>query len=432
MTTKILVELMKKYILPYSFIWPILTVLFFSCSEDPHQLSLNIFNNELPGVVKDTVLFATRDTTFLIKSKVNTATSLRLALGYNSGFDGRPIFRFTDFFSVPDSAKIDSAKIRLVPDGKTVDENSSPFQVTIYPVLNVWTSNIDSVWNDYLQNIDKTNPLGNSEISPDDTSDLVIEFNRTGVELVSIWADTATTIEDNYGIIIDYEAADFIQYYNSIATNLDPELIINYTIPGDTSRFIDTLLANYDAYIYLADIPAVDNRNLVSTLQVYNTNLEFEIRKFLENQPREFTIISANLEMPIDLEESLIDANFGAASLVSLQLISDFEESAVEVDSTEGRWSRQSQWASDSSFLETLSGNNRQILASSIIRRIISDPDIPEVLTIGYIDNLSTVVKISDERDFYSYLHFFKAKEQNPLLRPRLNIRYWVVPALRL
>jgi hypothetical protein len=423
---------MNKHIIPYCFIGLFLNVLVFSCSEDPHQLSLNIFNNELPGIVKDTVIYATRDTTYLIKSKVNTATSLRLALGSKNGFDARPIFRFTDFLSVPDSAIINGATIRIVPEGRTVEEGSTPFNVTIYPILNVWTSNIDSVWNDYLQNIDKTKPFGNSEISPDDTTDLVIPLNQSGVEMVNLWADTATAVDDNYGFILDYEEANFIQYYNSIASELDPELIINYTIPGDTTRFIDTLLANFDAYVYIAEIPVTENRNIVSTLQVFNTNLEFELRKFLESQPGEFSIISANLQMPIDLEESLLDANFNVESLVSLQLVSDFDSSMLEVDSTAGRWSRQRQWASDSSYLETLSGIHRQILATSIIRSIMSDPITPEVLTISFIDNLNTVIKISDEKDFYSYLHLYKATEQNPFLRPRLIIRYWVVPATRL
>jgi len=404
-----------------------------SCSENPHQLILNIYNNEIEGAIKDTILYAIRDTTYFVKSKLNTtAYSSRLLLGNSNGLEARPIIRFLNFTAIPDSAIIDSAKIRLQTDGNISDQNYSPFTVTVFPIINPWENNLDSVWNDYKSNIDQDVPLSTLDITLQDSTDLVFTLNSAGVSLVAQWLTLIDTPDENYGIIFDFISADFIQNIHAIGTLQDPELIINYTVPGDSINYLDTLSASVDAFIYNGDIPRREDRNYTSTLIVYNTILEFNLREFQANQPDEISLLSATIELPIDRENSIIDSRYDASNIVSLRLLSQFENSTMEVDSTSGLWSSLSQWSSDSSYLETKTGTSREKLAKSIIRRILVEPEIPQSLVISSIDLLNSFSKPIDTTNHYSYIAFFKAKNEFPSTKPRLIIEYWIPPAPRL
>ena len=109
--------------------------LLFSCNEDPHQLIVNIYNEELPGVVKDTTLFVMQDTSYFKKSDVNTRFSLRLGLGKVEDIECRPIFRFTDYTAIPDSAQIDSAWVKLVSSGSINEGSTLPFTARMHPIF---------------------------------------------------------------------------------------------------------------------------------------------------------------------------------------------------------------------------------------------------------------------------------------------------------
>ena len=408
-------------------------MLMVSCSENPHQLILNIYDNEIEGAIKDTVLYAIRDTTYFVKSKLNTTiSSSRLLLGSSNGLEARPIMRFLDFTAIPDSAVIDSAKIRLKSDGNISDQNYSPFTVTLYPIINSWESNLDSVWNDYESNIDQDVPLSQLDITPQDSTDLVFTLNSAGVALVSQWLTLVDPVDENHGIILNFISANFIQNIFAVGTIQDPELIINYTVPGDSINYIDTLYATNDAFIYNGDVPRREDRNYTSTLIVYNTVFEFNLREFQAHQPDDISLLSATIELPVDRENSIIDSRYDASNVVSLRLLSQFENSTIEVDSTSGLWTPLSQWSSDSSHLETNTGTSKEKLAKSIIRRILVEPETPQSLVISSIDLLNSYSKPLDATSHYSYLAFFKVKNEFPPAGPRLIIEYWVPPAPRL
>ncbi len=401
------------------------SVIFISCSENPHQLIINVLEDQSPGSVKDTTLYAMQDTSYSITSKVSTRSSLRLLLGSADGIQARPIFRFTNFLSFPDSLTIDSASIKLNAFKNISSSESLPFAATVYPIdsSSVWSSNADSVWNDYPNNIDMTKPLGETEISPSDTGEFIFHLNNDGLDYVRTWSDTATNIENNAGVIIEFEQADFLQYLYAITPSSpdlpDPELLL-YT--GDTTYAIS---ANFDAYIYEGEIPRINGRDYVSSLIVHNAIYKFDIKNFAANQPPGISIVSANIQIPIDLENSLLDADFGINNQVTLRLQSVFEDSNVEVDSMAGLFTIVNSWAEDSSYVEVNASSNRKLLVS-MIKNELNNTESRESFVLSFVNSASSSSIAVNAVDFYSYLAYYKKDEQDSGKRARLIITYWV------
>jgi hypothetical protein len=406
-------------------------VIFIFCSENPHQLIVNILEEQSPGTVKDTTLYALQDTSYFITSRVSNRSSLRLLLGSAYGIQARPIFRFTDFSSFPDSLQIDSVSLKLYAFKNISSDESTPFSATIYPIdsSSVWSSNTDSVWNEYPNNIDMTKPLGETEISPSDTGEFVFHLNDDGLDFVRLWADTATKIEDNAGMIIEFQQANFLQYFHAItpsSTDLpDPELLL---FSGDTTY---TISANFDAFIYEGEIPRIENRDYVSSLIVYNSLYKFDLKNFIAHQPEGVNILSANIQIPIDRGNSLIDKDYGINNQIILNLKSEFGSASVEVDSTAGKFTVVNSWAEDSSYVEVNASSNRKILAA-LIKTIVNDTESPESFVLSFVNSTSSSVTAINAIDFYSYLAYYKRTEQDPGKRTRLIITYWVPAKPRL
>lgn len=406
-------------------------VIFVFCSENPHQLIVNVLEEQSPGTVKDTTLYALQDTSYFVTSKASTRSSLRLLMGSAYGIQARPIFRFTDFSSFPDSLPIDSASLKLYAFKNISSEESVPFTATVYPIdsSSVWASNTDSVWNDYPNNIDMSKPLGETEIIPSDSGEFVFHLNNDGLDFVRLWADTATKIEDNAGVIVEFQQANFLQYFYAItplSTDLpDPELLL---FSGDTTY---TISANFDAFIYDGEIPRIENRDYVSSLIVYNSLYKFDLKNFVTNQPEGVSILSANIQIPIDLENSLIDKDFGINNQIMLKLKSEFNSSSVEVDSTLGKFTVVSSWAEDSSYVEINASSNRKTLAALIIN-IVNDTESQESFVLSFVNSTSSSATAINAVDFYSYLAYYKRTEQDAGKRARLIITYWVPAKPRL
>ncbi|MBN2366567.1 MAG: hypothetical protein JXL67_10400 [Calditrichaeota bacterium] len=427
-----MIRILRKFFHGILFIAPVFLLF---CSENPHELTVNILENQFTGSVKDTTLFVVEDTTYLITQRVSTRSSLRLLIGKAEGLEARPILRFADFSTVPDTATIDSAWIKLYADGFISSATSNlTFRATIYPVDSAWISNTDALWDDIEQNIDRSMPLGETDITPGDTTEYIFNLNSDGLDLVRFWADTGTVVGNNAGIYIDFNQADFLQYIYAINPGSglpDPELIVAYSIANDTAAYRDTLSANFDAFIYDGEISLMNNRNYVSSLIEYNTLLKFNLREFVNSQPGEIAIISANIQVPLDLENSLVDDKYGLNPQVGIRMISPIDEDNVEVDSTAGRFTIISKWAEDSSYVEVNSNDNRKKLAT-LIKDHLNTSGAAEGFVISFLGSTSSSAPLTHPVDFYSYLAYF-SRENVPIeKRARLVITYWIPAESRL
>lgn len=397
------------------------------CSEDPVALEKNIYNPDIQGTLKSDTLYATKDTTYLVNTKVNTGFSSRLLVGQYRGLKARPVFRFTNFDSVPDSAQIQGAKVRLTIRGIAGPTTSPSFPVSAFPVQNKWENNLDSI------NYDHTTSLGDTLVTASPTDSLLyIEMNNLGIEKVNFWSDTANP-DENYGMILDFDPgmANFIRYFSSINSSDDPSLIVFYTLPDTSGTFSDTISATFDTYIYDGSLFFIPNSDLnyVSTLIAYNTLLQFDLEGFHQKYPEGTVINSANLQITVNRDSSLINPGFDVRNLEILKLTTQIDNQEVVADSTNGLFAGISQWIEDT--LETKREEDRRRLAQNFIQAQLRNLESPHGMIISFIDVVDPNTKISNEKDFYSYLGFYSSENPVKQVRPRLILTFWVPPRPR-
>jgi hypothetical protein len=397
-------------------------IIFLTCSDNPLTLEYGLDNPLLQGEVRDTVLYATKDTTYLIQSKLYNQSSSRLPIGSYKGFESRPILRF--ILNLPDSAIFTRAILRLKSDGILSDGNPADFAVTAYPVLNSWVSNYDSVWSDYTQNFDPTRPLGEVVVGPALEDTFSIELNEEALGLLSMWADTSK-IEENGGLILDFTEANYIHYLTSInveseVLTIDPMLIFDYHTPTDATTQTDSASATYDAFIYGVDIPTIPERNYLSTQANYSTLIKFDLEGMLEKYSKGIDVLSANLYLPVDKENSLMGEN-NVVNLFVQKLFSDINTPEVILDSSFTYLMTFNQWTADSSFIEIISGDERKNFARYVIQSQLIDLTSSSALIIDFQDKIS----------HYSYIASYKRDYDNQDLVPKLFLTFRISPSAR-
>lgn len=388
------------------------------CSENPVELQTNIINPAFQGSLRDTVLYATRDTSYYQTSRINTQFANRIFIGRYKGLEARPILRFTN---LPQDAQYSEVIVRFTGTGLAGDQTRQPFTATAYPILNSWTTNLDSVWNNYQDNFDPTLPLGALEVTTAGTDTLYLTMNQTGVDKFTEWADSANaSVGNNYGFILDFSDANFIKFWSSINASNDPSMIATYQLPGDTTVYHDTTTATYDAFIYQGTGPVISGRDVVSSLIVNATALQFDIKGLNNQYPHGIVISNATLQMPIDWSQSLVDSVFGNTLRLS-RLLSDFDSTHVVADSSFNHYVSLTHWSEDSSYIEVRTGGDRNLLARFILQPMIEDTSATTALAIEMFNKV----------DHYSYFSFYKRHAALPENRPRLVLQYWVPPEPR-
>jgi len=393
-----------------------LIIILNSCSEDPQKLTKNIFDPSTQGTLKDTVLYAIKDTTYQVKSIVDTRFSSRLIIGEYQGIKARPIIRFAN---LPQGAEILSGKIRFISDGILGADNQTAFTVTAHPVLNYWLTNLDSVWNNPEDNFDPNVTLGELDITPIANDTLYLNLNTEGLNRFTLWADT-TNQEENYGMILDFSQATFLKYFGSVNSPTNPQLFYTYRLPEDTTQIEDSLSVTFDAFIYSGSINTQSGLNYTSTLFAHATLLKFDLQGFLTAYPDGIVINTANLEIPVNRNNSLFDPVYGP-ELQILSLLSPIDNPSVEVDSTQNVVIQLSQWSADSTYLEVRSEEDRQYLARGIIQKQVSNSDSLQGI----------LIQFRDLTKFYSYIAFTKRKEPSAADQPRLKLTFWIPPTTR-
>ncbi len=407
----------------FVFILIVFLVLLNSCSDDPFNLQNNLYNPEFGGEVRDTVLYAVKDTTYLIQPIVGNRLTNNLVIGSYKGFESRIILKFSR--GLPPMAKIIAARIQFRADGYVGDMNAQPFIANAYPILKQWVSNKDSIWEDYTQNFDPTVPLGQIEFAPSEDDTFFLQMNTNGLEKFTFWADT-NNADQNFGLILDFAEATYLQYLTSINIEGDPTIVVepmlifDYQSPEDTLVKTDTISATFDAYVYSVNIPMLESRNYVSTQKIYNTLIQFDFESLLEKFPEGIDVVSANLQIPIDKESSF----FNPKELKDLQVqrtLTDFNTSKVVVDSSFQGLVFLSQWSSDSSYVEVFAGDERRKFARSVI----------QLQLMSLKSSSALMIEFESKTAPYSYVALYKSGLNDKELLPKLYLTFRVPPVPR-
>ena len=384
-----------------------------SCDDTTEFKSGQLFNPTVQGELATDTLYAELDTTYSIPIP-STRFSSRLLIGSFAGMTCRPIIKFT---SLPVNASISDAYIRFATAGITGD-NPQPFTMRAHPILADWTTNTEQVWDDYQQNIDLTATLGTMEVTVDSSDTLIMHMDSLGLDYFNKWANEDSS-EFNYGLLLDFDNADFIKVFLSNSSLISPVLVLTYAPPQDTTRK-DSLIASSDAFLIEGDFAQTQGRDYIVSLSPLVTLLQFDTTPLLNKG----IMVSANLQLSVDTSNTHFSEDFGVYTRI-LKLTSDLDDSLVVIDSSVSGLASYSiemtRFDKDNSYIEINTGSERRDFGTLFIQDLIENPQPAKKLYVGFRNNV----------DFASYIALLKRNDPDPNKRPRLIIEYWLPPDIR-
>lgn len=404
-------------------------LLFTNCEDNPNPIALQDRNSQ---IVSDT-LYATYDSTYALDKVITTLNSNRLLLGSLENFNFRIVLKFS-LSELPDSLEIDDAWIRFVTVGAE-GEMPTEFSATGYPPIENWGADTSGVWKNYADNVDFTKPLGDMSVTTADDDTLTFHFNDLGLKRVRLWAGQDSSIRiENTGMFLDFTAANFIKEFQArdVLTNQGVYLYVADYIRDTTgvadSVVVDSFLAITDAFLIDGQFQPVMDRTNTATLTPWATLLGFNLDSLREAHPSGLVVTSANLQLPVDWNNSLIHKDFGPR----LQLISyKFEKDNADRDSLVVDYSLTTipslvidlnQYTSDSSYVEATGGGERKEFAANYVQVKLNFPD---NFAGFYIEN-----KFQDQ--YLAYYSFYRYNSPDRQKRPRLVIQSLRFPDERL
>lgn len=413
------------------FLWVMLAAgmaLLWSCEENTLE---SVATDGGTGQIVADTLYATFDSTYASAIRPSTLGVNQLQLGRLGGYKFRPIMRF---FGLPaEPIEVLSAYIAFDVTGS----NGTPSELTAraHPILNSWLTDTSTVWQDPESNIDDNVTLGEMQILfQDNSSELaptqLLVFNQTGLETVTAWADT--TDSTNYGLVIDFDDADMDYILKlqarSVQTpdTLGPALIYRYiaqSAPSDT--LVDTLVAITDAFLVRNDFQPTPQR--LHTTPYTNARvslLKFDFQDLIARYPNGIIIESANLQLPIDWANTIIDDSTGAnlrliaADSISSDSIQINVAYATNINFTVDL----RQISADNLYLEVPEGEERRQLALRYAQTLLN---VPDAFDYFYIDD-------KQKDNYLSIFSFFTAAAPAPAARPRIIVKSLRLPDERL
>lgn len=284
---------MKRF--DYLILGLVFTVLSFRCTREKALPSgFDTLQRNYTGEIKVVELKATRAGRYW----ATPVTGLRanLLLGMHNDVSSFLLLRFLNFTEI-DTATVTSATVKMYQ--KNVHGSGNPFTVTVYPVTTDWDEVLVR-WNDIQSAYDRAAPLGNFQLEALDST--VVQFELPP-NVVNEWV----TKNDNYGILLAFDSADFMAefYAWEIQTNLiEMDLIYDSKAGGlDT---VEVTVENDASLLYYE--PQVDEKVLVDNIDRlwvdngtgYASYIMFDISAI----PLETTIHHALLKLPVDQSQS--------------------------------------------------------------------------------------------------------------------------------
>jgi hypothetical protein len=250
------------------------------------------------GDLKRDTLMAT-ESIFIEHGKVSTGFSSKLLLGNFNNFECRYLVKFSTLPN--DSIDLDSVYFLIQPS-TNIGETDQDITGEIKLVTKDWDEavNTDEDWS-YIDDVSNS-PLTTTtiNISSEDSSLYTITIPDT---IISIWQDT-TNGDQNHGLLIDYNNADFVKIFLSINSGISPKLVYVYQNSTNDSTIRDTVFASVDASIieYTGDLQS-DSLLYITSGYSHRAFIKFE----LESLPKDILISNVNFILHQDTSFSLTD-----------------------------------------------------------------------------------------------------------------------------
>ena len=280
----------------------IFALLMISACEDGESINdpQKIYLEDYGEIVRDTLTAI--NSTFIEHGKVNTGTSTKLLLGSHDGFKCRFLVKFNPLSG--ENVILDSMFLRLTT-ASNYGEANNEFGGKIYLITEEWNSavNLDENWI-YEDNISILAETSTQfTCLTEDSSIYNILLPDT---LLSIWNDT-TGGGNNFGLLVDFENADFIKEFSSGNSSNGPQLVFKFHEVEDDSIRSDTVDVSIDASLISFD-GNLQSDSLIYVLAgyAYYSFVEFN----LDSIPRDIIISNTNFIFTNDSLGSNINNNF--------------------------------------------------------------------------------------------------------------------------
>ncbi len=419
------------------------SLFFFSCENN--TLDSVQTDSSTSKLVVDT-LYASSTRTLATTFKPSTLSASRLQAGDFGGYTFRPILRFTNFptdtLDASNKITVTDARIEFKALGATGNAMDGA-RLRAYRINQPWLTDVDSVgvdgtgktirWQDrHFAYVNQDTVLGEMEISinGDNTPESlqVFEFDEDALPIVTDWADTTAGIS-NFGLMLDPVGdLDFIMHIEArlftVTDTAGPTLIYSYKFENDDSVRTDTILAISDAFLIAGDLDTIPGRTYATTYDSARvTLLQFDFEQLNRLYPNGFNVASANLQIPIDWANTIVDTITGP----NLQLVAANSDSdSVSINLTYATNAslivEMNQYSDGDIYLETQAGNERQDLAGGYVQVKLNDSDFYDYF---YIEEKS-------KASYFSRYVFFQGDSLTLENRPRIIIKSLLLPDERL
>jgi hypothetical protein len=229
-------------------------------------------------------------------------------------------------------------------------------------------------------------------------------------------------------MVLDFTSANFVKEFqarNSPA-NEGVFLFVADSISQDSAA-VDSFLAITDAFLVEGQFQPTPDRDHVTTLTPWATVLDFNLDTLKQIYPDGFIVISANLQLPVDWDNTFPHPDFGPnlqmfplktnpATPDTIAIDPAFIGNAALTVGLNG-------FNEDSTYIEVREGQDRQKLSIYYIQNILNSN--PGQYTGYYIEH-----KFQDS--YLTNFSFFKRNYIDPGRRPRLIIQSLRLPDERL
>ena len=320
-----------NYILPFTFLF--ISVLFYSCSDEPSSLGIELIGSEsISAKIFDTSVDTTDQSSSFFKKVIPLGTADWILLGkvQNQGISASALMRFV--FGLPDSLKND-----LIADTINVldawiilrsryvyTDSMATMSFTTHKVNSSWSSTSFTI--DSLLHLDYDQEDVSSQFTITDT---LYTFHLNGSLPLAWMKYTADkTLESNYGIYLDpipssNKVVGF-QAFNAITAEA-AKLFVVIEKPG---VYVDTINGFIASDISLVDRPGLPNLSQgvigVQSSVSINSKLLFK----LDNVPPSVVVNKAELFITPDTLASIKGSSFTNA--LKLSYLSSADSFATE------------------------------------------------------------------------------------------------------
>ena len=311
---------LKKY---YLLVFTIVGMLLSNCKSDKAIQGFELADKDVRGTIKSLTLKQLNVESTFSDTVANSGFSSLLLLGEFDNISSQVLLKFE---AIPDSGNISRvALILTTSDFLGGASENSAFTAQVHAVTSDWKENqvtaasfndafsSESIASVEIQPISKV-VVGVDTSGADITASEQVRFafNASGIDLVNSWSDTS--INKNYGILIDFQGSRFIKEFFS-RTNLSNQPKLEIETFNGTKRDTVTVTASQDAFIAKKLFEPPSGPLYVDDLFNHQTVLEFD----LSSISKESTINNASFKMTIDPQNTILNETTTVLQVVRLK-----------------------------------------------------------------------------------------------------------------